>query len=105
MANTDESTRQVLGAPDQLETRLGTLGFVDGVPNRETVETVYDHLDFVQALNVYLNAYAGATGSRRRRAGAGSRSFASTARSCRSSTSPGGRARSSARRRERLRSR
>ena len=61
MANTDESTRQVLGAPDQLETRLGTLGFVDGVPNRETVETVYDHLDFVQAINVYLNAYAGAS--------------------------------------------
>jgi hypothetical protein len=31
------------------------------VPRSETVETVYDHLDFVHALNVYLNAFAGAS--------------------------------------------
>ena len=50
-----------ISTPDQLETRLGTLEFVDGVPSAETVDTVYDHLDFVHALNVFLNGYAGAS--------------------------------------------
>ena len=46
-----------ISTPEQLE----TLEFTDGVPSRETVETVYDHLDFVHALNVFLNAYPGAS--------------------------------------------
>jgi hypothetical protein len=50
-----------ISTPDQLETRVGTLEFVDGVPSGETVETVYDHLDFAHALNVFLNGYAGAS--------------------------------------------
>ncbi len=50
-----------IGAPERLETRLGTLGFVDGVPSSETTETVYEHLDFVHALNVYLDGFAGAS--------------------------------------------
>jgi hypothetical protein len=54
-------TLRSLSTPEQLESRLGTLEFVDGVPSRETVETVYDHLDFVHALNVFLNGYAGAS--------------------------------------------
>jgi hypothetical protein len=54
-------TLRSISTPDQLETRLGTLEFVDGVPSGETVETVYDHLDFVHALNVFLNGYAGAS--------------------------------------------
>ena len=31
------------------------------MPRSETVETVYDHLDFVHALNVYHNGFAGAS--------------------------------------------
>jgi hypothetical protein len=50
-----------ISAPEQLETRLGTLEFVDGFPSGETVEAIYDHLDFVQALNVYLNGFPGAS--------------------------------------------
>ena len=50
-----------ISTPEQLETRLGTLDFVDGVPSDQTVETLYDHLDYVQALNVFLNGYAGAS--------------------------------------------
>ena len=42
-------TLRSISAPDQLDSRLGKLEFVDGVPNRETSETVYDHLDFVHA--------------------------------------------------------
>jgi hypothetical protein len=54
-------TLSSLSTPERLETRLGTLGFVDGVPSSETVESVYDHLDFVHGLNVFLNGYAGAS--------------------------------------------
>jgi hypothetical protein len=50
-----------ISTPDRLESRLGTLEFVDGVPNGEAVETIYDHLDFVHGLNVFLNAYPGAS--------------------------------------------
>ena len=54
-------TLRSLGAPDQLKTRAGTLEFVDGVPSSETAATVYDHLDFVHGLNVYLDGFAGAS--------------------------------------------
>jgi hypothetical protein len=50
-----------ISTPQQLETRLGTLELVDGVPTRETTETVYDHLDFTHALNAYLNGFPGAS--------------------------------------------
>ena len=46
--------------PEQIQSRLGSLEFFDGVPTVDTVETVYDHLDFVHALNVFLDGYAGA---------------------------------------------
>ena len=54
-------TLSAIGIPAQLETRLGTLDFVDGVPSDEAVEKVYDHLDFVHALNVYLDGFAAAS--------------------------------------------
>ena len=54
-------TLRSISTPQQLQTRLGTLEFVNGVPRSETVETVYDHLDFVHALNVYHNGFAGAS--------------------------------------------
>ena len=54
-------TLRSISTPERLDSRLGTLEFVDGVPSGETVEKVYDHLDFVHALNVFLNGYAGAS--------------------------------------------
>jgi hypothetical protein len=33
-------------APDQVETRIGTLKFSDGFPDKVTVNKVYDNLDF-----------------------------------------------------------
>ena len=41
--------------PDSVETRLGTLNFVDGVPTSETTMLVYDNLDFVRGVEVFLN--------------------------------------------------
>jgi hypothetical protein len=50
-----------ISAPEQLESRLGTLEFTDGVPSAKTVETVYDQLDFVHGVNAYLNGFPGAS--------------------------------------------
>jgi hypothetical protein len=54
-------TLRSISTPEQLQTRLGALDFVDGFPSPETSKLVYDHLDYVHALNVFLNAYAGAS--------------------------------------------
>ena len=50
-----------IAVPDELDTRLGKLTFVDGAPSDETVEKVYDNLDFTRALDAYMNAYQGAS--------------------------------------------
>ncbi len=60
MAVTNE-TIDAISTPERLDTRLGILEFVDGVPSRATVETVYDQLDFVHGLNAFLDGYAGAS--------------------------------------------
>ncbi len=41
--------------PDAVETRLGTLKFVDGVPTTETTQKVYENLDFLRGVEVFLN--------------------------------------------------
>jgi len=41
--------------PNKVETRIGTLNFVDGVPTAETAQRVYDHLDFLRGVEVFLN--------------------------------------------------
>jgi len=43
-------------SPDQVETRIGTLKFFDGFPDKATVEKVYDNLDFQRGLQAYLTA-------------------------------------------------
>jgi hypothetical protein len=41
--------------PDTVETRLGTLKFFDGLPDQAPVEKVYDNLDFMRGVDVFLN--------------------------------------------------
>jgi hypothetical protein len=60
-ADVSSETLKSLGAPDKLETRIGTLEFRDGVPGDETARRVYDTLDFTRALNVYNNSFRGAS--------------------------------------------
>ena len=42
--------------PDTIETRLGTLRFFDGFPDRATADTLYDNLDFQRAVQAFLFA-------------------------------------------------
>ena len=45
-----------IASPDKVETRLGTLNFFDGFPDKATVEKLYDNLDFQRAVQAYLLA-------------------------------------------------
>jgi hypothetical protein len=45
-----------LEAPDKVHTRLGTLKFVDGSPDKSTSEKLFDNLDFQRAVEAYLLA-------------------------------------------------
>jgi len=42
--------------PDKLETRLGTLALIDGVPDAATAQKIYDNLDFQRGVQAYLNS-------------------------------------------------
>ena len=41
--------------PDRVETSIGKLEFFDGVPTRDTVESVYDYVDRARAVDVFIN--------------------------------------------------
>lgn len=47
--------------PDKVDTRLGTLKFEGGYPDAATVEKVYDNLDFLRGVDVFLNSIQGAS--------------------------------------------
>ena len=41
--------------PDTVDTQLGTLKFFDGMPHKETVDTLYDNLDIMRGVETFLN--------------------------------------------------
>jgi hypothetical protein len=43
-----------VAVPDKVETRIGTLEFFDGFPDKATTEKLYDNLDFQRAVQAYL---------------------------------------------------
>uniref|UniRef100_UPI003670787D DUF1254 domain-containing protein n=1 Tax=Ruegeria meonggei TaxID=1446476 RepID=UPI003670787D len=61
MADVSKETVESLGAPDSIDTRIGTLEFSKGVPTDATAQTVFDQVDFTRALNVYNNSFRGAS--------------------------------------------
>lgn len=48
-----------LVTPDKVETSIGALEFKDGAPTPETVQRVYDHLDFTHAFEAFVNTMQG----------------------------------------------
>jgi len=50
-----------LSSPDRVESPFGALDFFDGVPTPETVSTIYDALDLVRGIEVFLNGVPGAS--------------------------------------------
>ena len=47
--------------PDSVETSLGTLKFFDGLPDKDTVQKVFDNLDRMRGVEVFLNTLAPAS--------------------------------------------
>ncbi len=45
--------------PDQVETRIGTLDFFDGMPSEETVQKVYDQLDLSRGVEPEIDICLG----------------------------------------------
>lgn len=45
--------------PDVVDTSIGTLNFFDGVPNKETIDTVYDYMDRARAVQAYVSTVPG----------------------------------------------
>jgi hypothetical protein len=45
--------------PDSVESRIGTLEFTDGMPSQETLDKVYDNLDFTHAFEAFVNTIQG----------------------------------------------
>jgi hypothetical protein len=41
--------------PDKVESRIGPLNFVDGIPTVETTQKLFDNLDYLRGVEVFLN--------------------------------------------------
>ncbi|MGB5831661.1 MAG: DUF1254 domain-containing protein, partial [Thiohalocapsa sp.] len=54
-AEVSQETLDSLSIPDKVETPIGTLEFFDGVPTGDTVTTVYDNLDRMRGVEVFLD--------------------------------------------------
>jgi hypothetical protein len=50
-----------LSSPDRVDSPFGALHFFDGVPTPETATTIYDALDLMRGIEVFLNAVPGAS--------------------------------------------
>jgi hypothetical protein len=61
LPGTAAMAQTAIGTPDKVESPVGTLDYKDGVPTADTVRKVYDNLDLMHAVDVYLNAFAGAS--------------------------------------------
>jgi hypothetical protein len=50
-----------LSTPDLVESPFGQLRFFDGVPTGDSIETIYNALDLIRGIEVFLNAMPGAS--------------------------------------------
>ncbi len=55
VAQVSPSELEAISVPDKVETAIGTLHFFDGVPTDATVATVYDNLDRMRGMGVFLD--------------------------------------------------
>ena len=54
-AEVSEETLRSISMPDKVETSFGALEFFDGVPNDASIDKLYDNLDRMRGVEVYLN--------------------------------------------------
>ena len=61
MTKVSKEELESISTPSSVKTSLGTLEFFDGVPTDDTVATVYDNLDVMRGVQVFLNTLGGAS--------------------------------------------
>ena len=61
MAEVSEEELASILTPDEVETSIGTLTFIDGAPLPETADKVYDYLDTARAMDAFLKGMPGAS--------------------------------------------
>ena len=54
-AQISKEAMDAIAIPDKVETAIGELEFFDGVPNDATIDKLYDNLDRMRGVEVYLN--------------------------------------------------
>jgi len=47
--------------PNDLETRIGTFKYFDGIPTEETATAIYNHLDYIRGVESFLNGMPAAS--------------------------------------------
>jgi hypothetical protein len=55
LAEVTQAELDAISIPDKVETSIGTLEFFDGVPNGDTIDKVYDYLDQLRGVEVFLD--------------------------------------------------
>ncbi len=54
-----EKTPESITTPDRVESKIGMLEFDDGLPNKATLDKVYDHIDFMHAQRAFSDTLQG----------------------------------------------
>ena len=60
-AEVNKSVLDSIQTPNQVETSIGTLKFLDGAPLKETADKVYDYLDTSRAMDAFLKGQPAAS--------------------------------------------
>jgi hypothetical protein len=58
-AQTGAGIPPAITTPDKVETRIGPLDFKDGAPSNETLDKIYNNIDFTNALRAFLDTFQG----------------------------------------------
>jgi len=58
-AASNDAVPASITTPDRVDTRIGTLDFSDGLPSKETLDKVYDNLDFTHAMRAFSDTLQG----------------------------------------------
>jgi hypothetical protein len=60
-ADVSKEELKSISTPDKIKTPIGELKFFDGVPTDDTIKKVYDNLDRMRGVQVFLNTLPGAS--------------------------------------------
>ena len=58
-AEVSQEVLDSISTPNEVETSIGTLEFLDGAPLPKTAEKVYDYLDTTRAMDTFLKGMPG----------------------------------------------